>query len=283
MNPRFRRQPPNLGAWVVGLLFVLPLGFSAAPAAGADKPVAPAPLPIEQMRAVAYTKEFAQRFALPDPEPSTEPSGGIQAMEFTVEPGAKHGSGLYYCKLRLYLSNDLPIAYPEEGVAGAQRMLIFPAHFFVRSNPDSKHQPKLSPSDGQHFNERNGRYNRMTMLASPGYDHPEFLSASPKVPYGGIGMAYEEYHRDLFPGLAYLKIDMGCPVFSWMDGIKTAEIWLKREGAKDYRKQIRMEPQDFLKFTIPPKMYRQILSWRKEVAAYNRPLIEKLGTERRSK
>ncbi len=283
MNPRFRRQPPNLGAWVVGLLFVLPLGFSAAPAAGADKPVAPAPLPIEQMRAVAYTGDFAKRFALPDPEPGTEPSGGIQAMEFAVEPGPKHGRGLYYCKLKLYLDNALLIAYPEEGIAGAEHMLRQSSHFFMWPNPENKRWLALSEKDRLHFNGRNGRYNRMTMLASPGYDYPEFLPTPPKTPYGGIDMVYEEYHRDLFPGVAYLKIDMGCPVFSWMNGIKTAEVWLKREGAKDYRKQIRMEPQDFLKFTIPPKMYQQILGLRKEVAAYNRPLIEKLGTERRGK
>jgi len=282
------------GARLCGFLASLLLCLPAPRAFGLDTPnsagpanARPAPLPIEQMRAVAYTKDFAKRFALPDPQPGTEPSGGIQAMEFAVEDAkAKYPHkrfATYQCVLKLYLDNQLPVAYPEEGVAGTQRMLIFPAHFFVRSDPGNKQQPKLSPNDGQHFNERNGRYNRMTMLASPEYDHPEHTQGPPKKSYGGHGIFYEEYHRDLFPGIAYLKIDMTCPTYSWMDEVDTVQIWLKREGAKDYRKQLRMEPQDFLKFTISSKIYRQILGWRKDVAAYNKPLIEKLDAERRSK
>ncbi len=273
MNPRFRRQPPNLGAWVVGLLFVLPLGFSAAPAAGADKPVAPAPLPIEQMHAVAYTKDFAKRFALPEPEPGTEPSGGIQAMEFAVEPGPKHGRGLYYCKLKLYLDNTLPIAYPEEGIAGAEHMLRQSSHFFMWPNPENKRWLALSEKDRLHFNGRNGRYNRLAWLATADYAWEKSGAQH--------GMFYEKYHRDLFPGLAYVKIDMTCPVYSWMDKVETAQIWLKREGTKDYRQHRLTGPEDFLRFMLPPKFYEQIVRWRKQVDIYNRPLIEKPKADQR--
>ncbi len=64
--------------------FVLALSVVASTAGFAAESPKPSPLPIERMRATAYTKEFAKRFALPDPEPGTEPSGGVQTMEFAV-------------------------------------------------------------------------------------------------------------------------------------------------------------------------------------------------------
>ena len=111
-------SPSAIPAVVIALLLAMgsmcPTHIRAA-----DAP----PLAIDHMRAAVYTKEFAKRFALPNPEPGTEPSGGMQAMEFAVEPGPKHSFG-YNCKLKLYLDSKLPIAYPEEGVAGSDRMFM---------------------------------------------------------------------------------------------------------------------------------------------------------------
>lgn len=243
------------------LLCANPLGTAAS-----DQPP---PLPIEEMRAAVYTKAFAKRFALPEPEPGTEPEGGIEAMEFAVEPS--NNAPYYYCKLYVYLDNKLPVAYPE----GETGLAHLPSRRTQLMTFDAqKRWLALSEKDRWHFNERKGRYNRMTMLASPAYDHAEYLKNPPAEPYGAVDMFYEEYHRDLFPGLAYLKIDMGCPAYSWVDKIETAQIWLKREGAKDYRKHLRMERQDFLKFSLPKDFYRQIIRWVKQTAAYNRPLLE---------
>lgn len=253
--------------------------ISASTVANAKEPKAATPLPIEQMRAVAYTKGFAKRFALPDPEPGTEPGGGIQAMEFAVEAGAKHTRGRHYCKLRLYLDSSLPIAHPEEGVMGSDRMFIFPAHFFLWPDPDNKRWLSLSIKDREHFSERGTRYNAMAWLATP--DYPGYFEERPKKPYAAVGMFYEEYHRDLFSGLAYLKIDMGCPAYSWVDKVDVIQIWLKREGAKDYRKQLRKNPEDFLKFTIPQPFYRQIIQWTKRTAEHNRSLTEGEDAKRR--
>ncbi len=261
----------------VGIAFAALTGLTPAHAA---EPAKSSPLLIDEMRAVAYTQEFAKRFALPDPEPGTEPNGGIQAMEFAVEPGAKHGSGFYYCKLKVYLNNNIPIAYPEGGAAGYQGMLIFSPHFFVRTDPGSKRQPKLSLSDGRHFDERRARYTNHVWLATP--DYPGYFEELPKKPYAAVGMFYEEYHRDLFPGLAYLKIDMGCPAYSWVDKVDVIQLWLKRDGARDYSREIRKDPQDFHKFTIPQPFYRKIIVWTKRTAEYNRPLIKQFGKKQSS-
>lgn len=252
----------------VGLCIIAGLWLATLSTADADDKKS-APPPIEQMRAVAYTKEFAKRFALPDPEPGTEPEGGMQAMEFAVEPSPN--APYYYCKLYLYLDNKLSIAYPE----GDTGVAYLPSRRTQLMTFDAQTRwLRLSEEDRLYFGERQSRYTRMTVLASPDYDYPENFTEPPKKPYGAIGMFYEEYHRNLFSGLAYLKIDMGCPAYSWVDKIDTGEIWLKREGGKDYRKQVRMERQDFLRFNLPPNFYRQIIQWSKQTAAYNRPLME---------
>ena len=233
--------------------------------------VKPAPLPIEQMRAVAYTKAFAKRFALPEPEPGTEPEDGIEAMEFSVEQGPKHWP-TYVCVLKLYLNSNLPVAYPEEGVAGADHMLIKSTHFFMWPNPDNKRWMSLRERDRLHFGERWGRYTRSTWLATANYDWDHGAAT---------GMFYEEYHRDIFPGLAYLKVDMGCQIFSWMSKVDTAQIWLKKEGAKDYRKHLKEDPNDFLKFSLPSTFYKKILELKKGPSQYNSVFIEELDRQRR--
>lgn len=228
----------------------------------------PAPLPIEQMHAAVYTKDFAKRFALPEPESGTEPEGGIQAMEFAVEPGI-HGNPRYYCKLYLYLDNKLPIAYPEEAIRGT---VSIPSQKTRLMTIEKERWLSLSEKDRLHFGERNSRYTRKSMLTTTDF----FWN---KVG-GGVGMFYDEYHRDLFPGLAYLKIDMGCPNYSWTEKVETMQIWIQREGTKDYRYQDREDPEDFLKFTLSKAFYGKIHPWIKRTAEYNRLLINKVDRER---
>ena len=236
--------------------------------------VKPAPLPIEQMRATAYTKAFAKRFALPEPEPGTEPEGGIEAMEFSVEPWRKHQRlPTYACILKLYLDSNLPVAYPEEGVAGAEHMLIQPTHFFMWPNPDNKRWMSLREQDRLHFNERQGRYTRSAALASVDYIwRKQGLFAD---------MFFEEYHRDIFSGLAYVKFDMGCPTAAWGERHVSLQIWIKKEGTKDYRKQVRIDSEDFLKFTLPKSFFDSTLMWIKAAAQYNSTLIDEQDRLRR--
>lgn len=235
-------------------------------------------LPIDQMRATVYTKAFAKRFALPDPELGTEPEGGIQAMEFAVEDAkARYPHkrfATYQCVLKLYIDSSLPVAYPEEGIAGSHHLLIQPSHFFMWPNPDNKRWLSFSEKDRLHFNERNSRYNRTAFLATPDYRWKPGGDISTREGFAA-GMFYEEYHRDLFPGLAYLKIDTTCPSYSSMEKLEVIQVWLKREGGRDYRKQLREEPEDFLKFTIPQPFYRKILPWFTETARYNAEIINR--------
>lgn len=80
-------------------------------------PPAP-PIPVEQMRAFGYTKEFAKRFALPEPKPAWEPGEGLLAVEFRVEP-IPGPRGLYGCDFRLYLDSRLDL-HPSLATGGSR-------------------------------------------------------------------------------------------------------------------------------------------------------------------
>lgn len=257
-----------LSAWLLCLM---------GTAAAADKqPTSP---PVDEMRAVAYTKAFAQRFALPDPEPGTEPSGGIQAMEFAVEPGPywRGNAAGYYCKLHLFLDNNLPIAYPE-GEAGVHHLPSQPTKLL---SPNNERWDKWSVEDRKFLNERKTRYTNHVWLATP--DYPGFFDERSKKPFAATSMFYDEYHRELFQGLAYLKIDMGCAAYSWLDKVEAIQIWIKREGAKDYSRELRKDPADFLKFSLPMSFYKKIVGSIKTVSGYNAKILNEDIRQNREK
>ena len=104
----------------------------AAAALAVEKTPGYPELPLEGMRIAAYTKAFAERFGLSAPAPGTEPSGGLEAIEFAIEKG--RFAPYYYLNIYLYVDSSLPIKYPEEGVAGEKYMLISATHFFGRTN-----------------------------------------------------------------------------------------------------------------------------------------------------
>lgn len=241
---------------------------TAIPLTHAKDSQAPAPLSIEQMRAVAYTKGFAKRFALPEPEADTEPSGGIQAMEFSVEEAPKDAKlPLYSCKLYLYLDNKLSVSYPEAAV-GAHYL---PSRATYLLSPNNERWDKWSVEDRKFLNERKTRYTNHVWLATP--DYPGYFDERSKKPFAATSMFYDEYHRDLFPGLAYLKIDMGCPAYSWIDKVEAIQIWIKREGAKDYSRELRKDPADFLKFSMPMPFYKKIINPIKAASDYNSKML----------
>lgn len=260
-------------------LFSLLSVFLLAPLlALAKEPQPPAALPIEQMRAAVYTKDLAKRFALPDPEPGTEPSGGAQAMEFAVEAQSKRQQ-MYVCTLKLYFDNSLPVAYPEEGVTGTRSVLAQSTHFFLWPDPTGKHWMSFSEKDRRYFSEREGLYTgmRMAYMATPDYRWKNY-----NLKNGGdlwkqegfaTGMFYEEHRRDLFPGLAYLKLKMACPsssapTYPDIEKLAVVQVWLKRQGSRN-RNQMDETPEDYLRFTIPQSFYRKIITWAKEAAHYN--------------
>lgn len=230
---------------------------------GAAETKLPDPLPLETMRAAIYTKAFAQRFALPDPEPGSEPAGVIQGMEFQVVPHRVMAG--YNCDLILYLDNTLPIAWPEESRASVQAiptqttMLMgkVPRERFLR----------MSVEDRMYSFERSSRYGRLVRLSTPDYQH--FKQG------GSLDVTIREYDRAFFPGLAYVKLDIGCSMTGtqlerFLQYGKGIELWFRKSEGKDYRQYMVTDAADFIRVPLPLPFLERISPWMKAGEGFNR-------------
>lgn len=237
------------------LLALLSLGVIA------QEPPRPAPLPVEQMRALAYTKEFARRFRLPEPAPGAEPSGGLQAIEFFIEKGPPWASEFYYCRFKLYVDSTLPIAYPEPGSGGTKRLLLYVWHFFLWPDPDNRRWLSFSEADRRHHAERQSAYDGLAAIATPDYEFQK------RGGYEDIG--FDEYYRELFPGLSYIQLSTGCFSARKLSRRPEWQLWLKKEGGRDYRRQLRIHSEDFVKFTLPQPFLQKMIAFSEQGNRYN--------------
>lgn len=221
----------------------------------------PDPLPIETMRAAVYTKAFAKRFALPDPEPGTEPGGAIQGMEFQIVP---HRIGGYACDLILYLDNTLSIAWPEDARASVSG--IPTQDTLLMSNVPRERFLAMSVEDRKYSFERGSRYGRLVRLSTPDYQH---LKQG-----GSLDVTIREYDKTFFPGLAYLKLDIGCTMTGtqlerFLQYGKGVELWFKKQEGKDYRQYLITDATDFLRVPLPTSFLERVAPWIKAAQDYN--------------
>lgn len=260
-----RNSIRNLQALAVLMFWVFQLFVVQATFAEEKKDTAYPELPLEEMRIVAYTKAFAERFGLPAPKPGTEPSGGLQAIEFAIEKGPAWAP-LYYCNYYLYVDNSLPIKFPEEGRVGSLNMLVGKTHFFGRTH---EKWMKWSLQDRRYSSELDGKYNRKANLASMDYiPHKQGATDS---------LLYVEYHKDLLPGVSYIKLDAPPPMMIDRPR-KNIGIWLQKESKTDYRNRIDADPNDFLKFPLPDQIFEKVREWAIRARGANnviRPTLQK--------
>jgi hypothetical protein len=220
-------------------------------------------LSLEKAKVVAYSKAFAKRFALPDPSPELELANGVQAIEFSMEMGPKTAP-YHLCKLKAYLDSSLPIAYPTDGTSGSRASVELSEHFLFDSNYlDNKRWLALSVEDRLHFSRQNSFRNRAA-LASPDV----------KLPTKGYwaGIVFDAFHRNLFPGISYIKFHSECGFLADGETREIIQLWVERAGGKDYNYVVYPDPSDFLKFDLPPAFYKAAIKWAKPADEYNRAM-----------
>ena len=79
---------------------------------------------------------------------------------------------------------------------------------------------------------------------------------------------YVEFHKDLLPGLTYIKLQVTMDLLL-ENTRKDVGIFLQRSTETDYRGQISIEPGDFLKFRIPDHVYAKLREWGHKVDKVN--------------
>ena len=232
------------------------------------------PLPLDEAKVSAYSKAFAKRFGLTEGASDFELSGGIQAIQFSMEMGPKFAP-YYLCKFKVYLDSSLPIAYPLAGVSGSRDLVQMPEHFIYYDGNiylGQKRWLSLGAEDRRYFSEQDKFRNRAA-LASPDV----------QLPTRGYwaGVVYDSFYQELFPGITYIKFDSNCG--SLADGAKSERIqlWIERVGGKDYSRIVYPDSADFLKFDLPIAFYKAVVKWAKPADEYNRAVIDgKVAKER---
>lgn len=242
---------------------ISPAFADSTPAAATQQTVSPAPLPIEEMRAAIYTKEFARRFALPDPAPGTEPLDGVQAIEYGM--WLTKGKGLiddigelktYDCELAIYFDNTLSIVWPEEARASVSTIpSIRPSLLF---NWTRERILKLSVQDRQRLD---GRIWHLNLAALVVTDTAYEKTGSQ------ISVSWREYDRDAFAGLAYAKLSIGCSmtgrvIESAVRQKGRASLWLKHaKASSDNINTDKPRADEVVKLRLPQGFIERILPW----------------------
>ncbi|MCL2336072.1 MAG: hypothetical protein FWC60_01490 [Firmicutes bacterium] len=214
-------------------------------------------LPIQEMRAVAYTAAFAKRFGLPPPAPGTEPDNGLEALEVRVQR-AVEWTNFYSISLSLYVDNRLPIKLPESGHAGSRRMLNRAYRFIL--DPFNSHKVR-GQVDKWQAGDRNYKFALETKYLIPVYlgtmdDHVEGG--------GHDSIECDEYYTELLPGLAYIRLQSygGVVLYaSLRKNLGDFGIFLRRPTAQYPPYGHFNDPNEFIRFKLPDHILTRIKEW----------------------
>ncbi len=221
-----------------------------------ELPAGVEPLQVKQMRITAYTKDFAKRFGLPEPQPGHELSeeDGLQAIEYAVEEGPPR-SPFYKTIFKLYVKDNLLLDLPEEGDSGRQSMVNGHDHFFGETQ---KMFMRWAESDRRYTLKKHINYSMKVIMATKGYEWGKKGRGSM------TSMHYDEYHASFIPGIKYLKIYGIQPLSGYFtkekNGGKEVEIWLKKRNDTNYNDEQALKSEDFYKLTLSDGFYDKSLT-----------------------
>ncbi len=257
-----------LFAMAVGLAVLWAPGAIGQPAPHPAEPPAP-PIPIEQMRAFGYTKAFAERFALPPPEPGWEPGDGLLAVEFMVDP-RQDADGRFVCAFKLYVDGQFAIAFPEPGPSGAVDLYTARTHAFVGSRKDGA---DLAAEDRRAQTQRLRPFGQLGAIATRDYE----VGKS----YTRTWASVTEFVRELFPGVNYVRVVAPCLFAFWpapSDG--GLNVWVKKSTGKDPSRDALLSPSEFHQFPLPPALMAKARPWAEWVNAWSRRTLEDARKQR---
>lgn len=209
----------------MALLLFLSVGCSGASKASQPSPPPPAKRS-ELFRAMVYSAEFGQRFALP--------KGGVETLDPGVQAIAlrvvQRPGGAPDCFLDFYLDDTLDVAYPE----GSEGVMIHPdeedPRFFV-------HDPALFGPEGERWNEMLGNYHSVACHQTP-----------KKCMFDGGGPY--SFVRHVVPGISLQTYAPICSALEPENG--PSEMWLLRQGrdVKDVQ-DMAGDPSATFRFKVP--------------------------------
>ena len=212
----------------------------------------------------SYSKSFAKRFNLPEMVEEGLPPD-IWALEFRlVWRDLENEASFYDCELHAYVNNKLKILFPEGEVGSIETLAM--------ARPA---QPAKMPSlDDRAFHGGQSSSYRLKAV---------FSSKSKKSSLGGT-VPYLRYRKYFLSDVAYLVFSLsGCSALGDPKEYES-ELWIEKEGGRDYHQSTRLDGNDFYQFRIPQAFVQRFYPHAKmandrnsaRIAAENRSRREKL-------
>jgi hypothetical protein len=219
------------------------LTFATCSSAWGQTAAIPVPSAAVKRAVVAYSQEFARRFALEAPSKELELAAPLQALEFRVER-SRWQPELNECLLSAYIDARVPLYFPHPALADSQAISLRLNHFFIHPLSRQRGWQKLSIEDRDHLSRIHRTFNRNAAFSTADYEPPGRRG-------GFFDVGNDEFRRELFPGLNYLRLGVGCHLPRWFGLRHPMLLWLKREDGKDYSRILSFDPQDFERFELP--------------------------------
>jgi len=251
MVANYARSLVSIVAFAFAIVGVNQRGWTQPAAA-----LSPEPIPVGTL--TAYSREFAQRFALDTPAKDLELAAPLQALEFRVER-SRWRADLNECLLSIYIDSRLPLYFPNAGPSGMQSISLGQNHFFTHASKGRDHWLKLSLDDRRHLGDIQRPFNRNAAFSTADYNAPDRRGSF-------FDVGYREFQRELFPGVHYIQLDIGCHVPRWFGSRPSTLLWLKRQGGKDYSRIANFDPNEFERLELPRVFVERMSAFAKEAA-----------------
>lgn len=222
---------------------------------------------LSKQRFVAYTSSFANRFKLPPIRPQPELGTGLEAIEIGFGP--RVNSEWLGCYMAIYVATSA-ISNSEFGMEVSAEALEPRRHFFLDTRPDGKDPRALmSAPDAQHLLDRQSLYFMAAVLTTSDYNEAAKSG-------GRDSMALNEFVRDLFPGLTYIRT-RGCVSTSLIKRGKGVKFGIRRKGAPNYsRVPGPWREEHFDHFAFPTTLLEAALP---SLEAFGKYIDERLAEE----
>ncbi len=225
---------------------------------------------LSKQRFVAYTSSFANRFKLPPIRPELVLGDGLEAVEIGFGP--RVNSPWLGCYMAIYIATRAISS--EFGMEVSAETLEPRRHFFLDDRPDGKNPFSLMAApDAQHLQDRQAPYFMAAVLTTSDYNEAAKSG-------GRDSKAINEFVRDLFPGLTYVRT-RGCVSTSLIEYGKGVRFGIRRKGAPDYsRVRAPWREEHFDHFALPTMLLEAALP---SLKAYSKYIDELLADEVRAR
>lgn len=223
------------------------------------------PLPLDDLKVVRYSPEFAERIGMSSENAEEHMPSGLLAIEFSVERYATPSADFYTCHLKVYLDSSLDVWFPGETIVG-NSAIVGARHFFQSTRERSM---ALNEEDRSAIDSKLRAFQRKAYWVTADY--------TPMEKGARTDLAYHNHYQELMAGVDYASLIIDCSVHRLYQDFQSrpVQVWIEKIGGRDYSQLTDVRQEDFLTFDLPLSFVSDIYSPMVTARARNSELQER--------